>query len=96
VSFARPNYQTQTCTTLPNSATVSVLTIKPWFYTNILDSLGLLQQAGNEPALNALLRVYKNYYPDIIVGPGGQTRSSSLTVDMWFLIIFPVLISVAV
>jgi centromere protein I len=51
-------------------------------FTHTFIRLGLLQQAGNEPALNALLRVYKNYCPDIIVSFTGTGRASSLSVSI--------------
>ncbi|KAF2432215.1 Mis6-domain-containing protein [Tothia fuscella] len=41
--------------------------------------LGLLQQAGNEPALVGLLRVYKNYCPEIIVNASGAGRPSTIS-----------------
>jgi hypothetical protein len=36
----------------------------------------LARGIGNEPALQGLLRVYKDYYPDIIVGTAAISRNS--------------------
>lgn len=38
--------------------------------------LELSRKAGHEPALVGLLRVYKDYYPDIIVGDAAAGRAS--------------------
>jgi hypothetical protein len=55
-----------------------------WFFADQkFTRLALLQQAGNEPALTALLRVYKNYCPEIIVGFAGSGRSLSLKVGIF-------------
>ena len=51
---------------------------------NLLDSrndrLELKRDIGNEQSLNALLQVYKNYYPDIIVGEAGPFKSGLFSV----------------
>ncbi|OWP00465.1 hypothetical protein B2J93_776 [Marssonina coronariae] len=39
----------------------------------------LIRQAGNEPPLVGLLRVYKDYYPDVIVGEAASGRASAFT-----------------
>ena len=41
----------------------------------------LTRQAGNEPALVGLMRVYKDYYPDVIVGAATSGRASVFTVS---------------
>jgi hypothetical protein len=41
----------------------------------------LTQQAGNDPALVGLMRVYKDYYPDVIVGDTTSGRASVFTVN---------------
>jgi centromere protein I len=38
------------------------------------------RQAGNEPSLVGLMRVYKDYYPDVIVGDVTAGRASVFTV----------------
>lgn len=40
----------------------------------------LMRQAGNEPALVGLVRVYKDYYPDVIVGDAVAGRASVFVV----------------
>jgi hypothetical protein len=40
----------------------------------------LTRQAGNEPPLVGLMRVYKDYYPDVIVGEATSGRASVFTV----------------
>ncbi|KAK0636243.1 Mis6-domain-containing protein [Bombardia bombarda] len=39
--------------------------------------LGLSRQTGNDPPLTGLLRVFKNYYPEIIVGEVTKGRASN-------------------
>ncbi|KAL1877621.1 hypothetical protein VTK73DRAFT_8445 [Phialemonium thermophilum] len=39
--------------------------------------LSLSRHTGNDPALTGLLRVYKSYYPEIIVGDATKGRASS-------------------
>jgi centromere protein I len=40
----------------------------------------LTRQGGNEPPLVGLMRVYKDYYPDVIVGEATAGRASVFTV----------------
>lgn len=40
----------------------------------------LIRYAGNEPPLIGLMRVYKDYYPDVIVGDATAGRASVFTV----------------
>jgi centromere protein I len=40
----------------------------------------LTRQAGNEPPLVGLMRVYKDFFPDIIVGDLTSGRASVFTV----------------
>jgi centromere protein I len=42
--------------------------------------MGLTRQAGNEPPLVGLMRVFKDYYPDVIVGEVTSGRASVFTV----------------
>jgi centromere protein I len=42
----------------------------------------LIRQVGNEPPLVGLLRVFKDYYPDIIVGDAVSGRASVFTVGL--------------
>jgi centromere protein I len=44
----------------------------------------LTRQAGNDPPLVGLMRVYKDYYPDVIVGEPVQGRASVFTVSRLF------------
>lgn len=39
--------------------------------------LSLSRQTGNDPALTGLLRVYKDYYPEIVVGDATRGKASS-------------------
>ncbi|KXJ93054.1 Mis6-domain-containing protein [Microdochium bolleyi] len=39
--------------------------------------LALARQTANDPALTGLLRVYKNYYPEIVVGEAVRGRASA-------------------
>lgn len=43
----------------------------------------LIRQVGNEPPLVGLMRVYKDYYPDVIVGDVVSGRASVFTVIMY-------------
>ena len=45
-----------------------------------LDSLGLSRQTGKDPALVGLLRVFKDYYPEIIVGDAVRGKASAFKV----------------
>lgn len=42
--------------------------------------LALSRQTGSEPALTGLLRVFKNYYPEIIVGEVTRGRAAAFKV----------------
>jgi hypothetical protein len=44
----------------------------------------LTRQAGNDPPLVGLMRVYKDYYPDVIVGEVTSGRASVFTVCIFF------------
>ena len=47
--------------------------------------MGLTRQAGNDPPLVGLMRVYKDYYPDVIVGDVTSGRASVFTVSrLWY------------
>lgn len=41
-----------------------------------LGRMELVRRAGNEPPLIGLLRVFKDYYPDVIVGDSTAGRAS--------------------
>ncbi|KAF9701195.1 hypothetical protein EKO04_000378 [Ascochyta lentis] len=47
--------------------------VKPFRIQQLLE---LSRGLGNEPALQGLLRVYKDYYPDIILGSASTSRKS--------------------
>ena len=42
----------------------------------------LTRQAGNDPPLVGLMRVVKDYYPDVIVGEVTSGRASVFTVSL--------------
>jgi hypothetical protein len=42
--------------------------------------LALSRQTGSDPALTGLLRVFKNYYPEIIVGDVTRGRAAAFKV----------------
>lgn len=42
--------------------------------------LQLQRDVGNEQALNALIQVYKNYYPDVIMGDTGPFKGNIFSV----------------
>jgi centromere protein I len=41
----------------------------------------LTRQAGNDPPLVGLMRVYKDYYPDVIVGDVTSGKASAFMVN---------------
>lgn len=43
--------------------------------------LSLSRQTGNDPALTGLLRVFKDYYPEIIVGDATRGKASPFNVS---------------
>ena len=45
-----------------------------------LRRLFLSRQTGNDPALTGLLRVFKDYYPEIIVGDATRGKASAFKV----------------
>ncbi|KAF2640917.1 Mis6-domain-containing protein [Massarina eburnea CBS 473.64] len=47
--------------------------VKPFRIQHLLE---FSRSLGNEPALQGLLRIYKDYYPDIILGSTSTTRNS--------------------
>ncbi|KAK2628629.1 hypothetical protein QTJ16_001732 [Diplocarpon rosae] len=47
----------------------------------VIETMELIRQAGNEPPLVGLMRVYKDYYPDVIVGEVTSGRASIFTVS---------------
>ncbi|RYP29675.1 hypothetical protein DL767_006627 [Monosporascus sp. MG133] len=48
--------------------------VKPY---RIQSLLSLARQTGNDPALTGLLRVFKDYYPEIIVGEATRSKASA-------------------
>ena len=46
-----------------------------------VQSMELTRQAGNDPPLVGLMRVYKDYYPDVIVSDVTSGRASVFTVS---------------
>ena len=44
----------------------------------------LTRQSGNEPQLVGLMRVFKDYYPDVIVGDVVAGKASVFTVSSYF------------
>lgn len=47
--------------------------------------LNLSRQTGNDPALVGLLRVFKDYYPEIIVGEAVRGKASAFKVRLWII-----------
>lgn len=75
------DHSQEACETLQNTATVRTvgsiqqccsITVQADQYPRLELSRGL----GNEPALQGLLRVYKDYYPEIILGSASTSRKS--------------------
>lgn len=54
----------------------------------LLPRMELTRQAGNEPSLVGLMRVFKDYYPDVIVGDVITGRASVFTVSSYYLFLF--------
>ncbi|PBP17696.1 hypothetical protein BUE80_DR011629 [Diplocarpon rosae] len=86
---AKPSYSVQAALlkwlimvydVLANQKTLSQLYS---LFFNLLDTsalrMELIRQAGNEPPLVGLMRVYKDYYPDVIVGEVTSGRASVFT-----------------
>lgn len=48
--------------------------------------LGLSRQIGHDPHLIGLLRVFKNYYPEVIVGEATRGRASPFKVGNMLLL----------
>ena len=90
VSFDNPQKTRQA---LPHTTTVSGLDSCEPNNAQIRSLTGLRLEfsrgLGNEPALQGLLRVFKDYYPDIILGSTSTSRksfapvSSRLFVQPW-------------
>jgi hypothetical protein len=68
-----------------------VRNILPVLATTILIQirLELARRIGNEPPLTGLIRVYKDYYPDVIVGDVTNGRSSVFTVSFLLSTLMP-------
>ncbi|KAH8200285.1 hypothetical protein TruAng_005558 [Truncatella angustata] len=54
--------------------TAAIRHVRPY---RIQAVLALSRQTGNDPALTGLLRVFKNYYPEIIVGDATRGKASA-------------------
>jgi len=67
--FGRTGFRS--CELLPYEFTIFVLTY---------ERMELTRQAGNEPPLVGLMRVFKDYYPDVLVGEVTFGRASVFTV----------------
>lgn len=76
------DYSSKTCETISNSIIVSkcATNLNPFLLTQA--RLELARRAGNEPPLVGLIRVYKDYYPDVIVGQLTAGRASVFTVNV--------------
>lgn len=59
---------------MTNTITIFKLQLLIW------NRLELARRVGHEPQLVSLIRVYKDYYPDVIVGDVTHGRASVFTV----------------
>lgn len=50
------------------------------FLVPFVTRLQLQRDVGSEQALNALIQVYKNYYPDVIMGGAGPFKGNIFSV----------------
>ena len=60
--------------------------VRIWLLTGL--SLNLSRQTGHDPGLLGLLRVFKNYYPEIIVGEATRGKASPFKVSRQFRLLF--------
>lgn len=82
-----PDHPQKACEAVPDSAAVGSFRQRPepnkyWAIDSPAYRLELSRGLGNEPALQGLLRVYKDYYPDIILGSTSTSRKSFAPVSI--------------
>jgi len=68
MSRACTDHSAQACSSIPDTSSVRTASECSWNLAHNALSMELIRQAGNEPPLIGLMRVYKDYYPDVIVG----------------------------
>ena len=91
MSSAIIDHPQKACETFQDTAVVS-LTDSIWrcrfttAWTDLSLRLELSRGLGNEPALQGLLRVYKDYYPEIILGSAATSRKSFAPVRPIYLV----------
>jgi centromere protein I len=77
MSCSGSHYTSKTCAALQDTGCVSHLIIHIRQEILTYGRLELSRQTGSEPALTGLLRVFKNYYPEIIVGTAIRGRAAA-------------------
>jgi len=73
------DYPQEACQAIPDPAAVRTDMFLDTSYMALATNRCRLELScglGNEPALQGLLRVYKDYYPDIILGTTSTSRKS--------------------
>lgn len=78
--FVSSHYPASTCAALSNSEPVSNFVRGFSKYRLPRSSLSLSRQTGNDPSVTGLLRVFKDYYPEIIVGEATRAKASAFKV----------------
>jgi hypothetical protein len=85
VSRALPDHESKACPAFQNPSSVSLLASRNggWSINDVFIRMELTRQAGHDPPLVGLMRVYKDYYPDVIVGDVTSGRASVFTVSIF-------------
>lgn len=81
MSLIVSHYPPQACQTLSDPMAVSYMQTAHRSTKLTSYRMELTRQAGNEPPLVGLMRVYKDYYPDVIVGNATFGRASVFKVS---------------
>jgi len=81
MSLVVSHYPPQACQTFSDPMAVSHMQTAHHSIKLISYRMELTRQAGNEPPLVGLMRVYKDYYPDVIVGNATFGRASVFKVS---------------
>lgn len=78
------DHATETCPSIQNTSIVcSSEEIVRGSLT--VERMQWARQAGHDPALVGLMRVYKDYYPEVIVGDVTMGRASVFTVRNFYI-----------
>jgi hypothetical protein len=91
MSSAIIDHPQKACETFQNTAVVSLADFiwrcrSTTEWTDLSLRLEFSRGLGNEPALQGLLRVYKDYYPEIILGSAATSRKSFAPVRPIYLV----------